>query len=228
MKKHLAKRLELLLRKNVRLTLTSNRHDLILARPRGSTGYQLRLHRVFAGADVAVLTAIAMMVAGRLLPPSQEESLKDFLRRNRRRIRERRPGKQRRLILCPYGSHHDLVEIRDSVNRRYFGGRLNVGVTWTREAPRRPQKTISLGQYCYDRRVIFVHPSLDQRFVPRYVVENVLFHEMLHHEMGEKVIGGRRYVHTPEFRKAERRYRHFERAERWKDRHFDRLLRYRE
>lgn len=226
MTRHLASRLRELLRGNIRLTLTDNRRALIRAR-RLRTGYRLRLHRLFASADPAVLSALAMLVAGKLLPPSEEEVLAAFLKRTRRHIRERRPGKRRRLALCPYGAHHDLRNIADSVNQRYFQGRLEVGITWAQAArSRRRRKTISLGQYCFDRKVIFVHPSLDGRRVPRYVVENVVYHEMLHHVLGEEVVGKRRIMHSPEFRRLEQRYRKYRQAEAWKDRHLDRLLAY--
>lgn len=226
MTRHLVQRLEVLLRKDVRLTLTDNTRALVRTQRR-AWGYRLRLHRMFATADPAVLAALAMVVAGREVPPVCEEKLRSFLRRTRRRIREGRLRPRSGDPICPYGAHHDLDEIRASLSRRYFGGRIHIPITWSRAVrSRRARRTIWLGQYCFERRVILIHPCLDQRFVPRYALENVIFHEMLHHELGESVVGGRRMIHTPEFRRQERRYRKFEQAERWKDRHIDRLLRY--
>jgi predicted metal-dependent hydrolase len=51
--------------------------------------------------------------------------------------------------------------------------------------------------------------------VPRYVVEYVLFHEMLHIHHPTKHVNGRRYNHTPAFRRDERKFSHYKEAEEW-------------
>jgi hypothetical protein len=61
--------------------------------------------------------------------------------------------------------------------------------------------------------------------VPRYFVEYVVFHEMLHHMMPMPVKAGRRELHPPQFREREQRFRHFTRAIEWERQHVGRLLR---
>jgi hypothetical protein len=61
--------------------------------------------------------------------------------------------------------------------------------------------------------------------VPRYVVENVVYHEMLHQLIPRQYVHGRWYAHPPEFRQQEQRYRYHWQAEQWKRRHLSRLLR---
>jgi hypothetical protein len=58
---------------------------------------------------------------------------------------------------------------------------------------------------------------LDSAAVPKFVVEYVLFHEMLHIAHPAKHKNGRRYHHTPAFRRDERRFAHFHAAEKWID-----------
>ena len=61
--------------------------------------------------------------------------------------------------------------------------------------------------------------------VPRYVVENVVFHEMLHERIPRQLINGRWRVHSPEFRQAEQRFPYHRQAEQWQQRNLHRLLR---
>jgi hypothetical protein len=89
-----------------------------------------------------------------------------------------------------------------------------------------PRKSIKMGSYSADSKVIRIHPALDQPVVPRYFVEWIVFHEMLHHvyrtRRGED---GRRCVHPPEFIEHERRFHDYKRAQAWEDENLDLLLR---
>ncbi|HYH94430.1 MAG TPA: hypothetical protein VD972_00560, partial [Hyalangium sp.] len=133
----------------------------------------------------------------------------------------------KRLRLDPAGRHHDLARIFDRLNERYFRSRITAAITYG-PAPRvkGPRKSIKMGSYSADARVIRIHPVLDQPVVPRYFVEWIVFHEMLHHvyrvKRGED---GRRCVHPPEFLEHERRFHDFKRAQAWEDENLDLLLR---
>ena len=64
-------------------------------------------------------------------------------------------------------------------------------------------------------RPVAISRSLDDKKVPAYVVEYVLFHEMLHIAHPTRHVNGRRYNHTAAFRRDERRFTHYEAAEHW-------------
>jgi hypothetical protein len=126
------------------------------------------------------------------------------------------------------GWFHDLDELFDELNEEYFGGRICAWVHWDNVEPKgRAYYELRLGAYCYDDRIITIHPCLDRRFVPQYFVAHVLHHEMCH-QVCEPVrdARGRYRFHTPEFRAAERQYRYYERALKWDRANIDRLLRY--
>ena len=90
---------------------------------------------------------------------------------------------------------------------------------------RKPRKSIKMGSYSADARVIRIHPALDQREVPRYFVAWIVFHEMLHHVYKvRRGADGRRCVHPPEFLAHERRFRDFRRAQEWEQENLDLLL----
>ena len=82
-----------------------------------------------------------------------------------------------------------------------------------------------MGSYSADSRVIRIHPALDQPGVPRYFVEWIVFHEMLHHLYRARAASdGRRCVHPPEFVEHERRFHAFHRAQAWEASNLDLLL----
>jgi hypothetical protein len=139
------------------------------------------------------------------------------------------------LSLCPVGEVLDLREIAADLNQRYFEGRLKVRISWGKAAGenahpasncrRTRTASLQLGSYSYEDRLIRVHRVLDRPSVPRYVVESVVYHELLHADLPPVTRRGRRYFHTPEFRRRERHFRHFERADCWVRDNLHQLLR---
>jgi hypothetical protein len=130
-------------------------------------------------------------------------------------VRERadhsRRSRGRKVVTSPKGEIYDLNEIFDLLNFWYFGGRLEKPVlTWS------PRKSYHiLGHHDSTHNAISISRSLDSNIVPRFVVEYVLFHEMLHIAHPAVHHNGRRYHHTPAFRRDERRFAHFNEAEKW-------------
>ncbi|MEO6588193.1 MAG: M48 family peptidase, partial [Pyrinomonadaceae bacterium] len=72
-----------------------------------------------------------------------------------------------------------------------------------------------LGHHDAAHETIVISKSLDDKKVPRYVVEFVVFHEMLHIFHPAKIQNGRRYHHTPVFRRDEKKFAFYEESEKW-------------
>ena len=117
----------------------------------------------------------------------------------------------RKVVTSSKGEVYDLDEMFALLNFWYFGGRLErPTLTWS------PRKSYHiLGHHDSTHDTISVSRSLDSRNVPRFVVEFVLFHEMLHIAHPAQHLNGRRYHHTAAFRRDERRFSRFDEAERW-------------
>jgi len=85
-----------------------------------------------------------------------------------------------------------------------------------------------MGVYFHDQKVIRIHPALDDARVPRYFVEMVVFHEMLHQNPSA---GGRRsgspHRPRPRLSRRERRFPGYLRARAWEKAHLHLLLRQR-
>jgi hypothetical protein len=107
------------------------------------------------------------------------------------------------------------------LNREYFREALEKPtLTWS---ARRTYRI--LGHHDSTHNTIVLSRSLDDRSVPRFVVEYVLFHEMLHIAHPAKHVNGRRYHHTPAFRRDERKFAYYEEAESWIERNVRKLKR---
>src|SRR5262249_47541297 len=122
------------------------------------------------------------------------------------------------------GRNVDLQEIFDDLNRRCFEGELQARITWAPYRRMQRRRSIKLGTYCVEDRVIRVNPILDQAFVPRFFVEWIVHHEMVHAVIREPIVAGRRMFHPREFRDRERAFEHYERARAWERANLDELL----
>ncbi|HXO22504.1 MAG TPA: hypothetical protein VOA87_21495 [Thermoanaerobaculia bacterium] len=216
------------------LALTDNRRTILSVRPgRGEAApIALRIHRSFSDAPDAVLSAVAAFVESKKGSDRAREAL-SVIREHFSRHRRPRTPKAQRPALHPEGVTFDLRELRDEINRRHFEGRLAVAITWGKaggspahrcRGRRARSTTVQLGSYSYEDKLIRVHRLLDQPRVPRYVVEAVVYHELLHAAIPPEIRNGRRHVHTPEFRRRERLFRDLDRAERWVERHLHDLV----
>lgn len=202
--------------------LTSNRSTMISFKERRGVLY-LRLHAIFADAELDVLNAVGSFVRNRA-SARQAGLIDDWIEANRHLIK--RPKEDDPPVL-PRGEIHDLQAIFDDLNRRYFENRIQARITWTRALRGQKRNSIRMGSYCDEQRLIRIHPALDQEFVPKYFVASVVFHEMLHEIHGaEETEGGKRCIHTPAFLADEQTFEDYERARRWELRYLHRLLRY--
>ena len=127
----------------------------------------------------------------------------------------------RKVVTGTKGEIYDLDEIFDSLNFWYFDGRLQKPtLTWS------PRKSYHiLGHHDSTHETISISRSLDSNIVPRFVAEYVLFHEMLHIAHPTVHHNGRRYHHTPAFKRDERRFAHYNAAEKWIEENVGKLRR---
>lgn len=202
------------------LSITDNRHSIITHRVTRGT-LHARVHHMFLDSPPVVIEALVRYVTRGDRDASS--ILGDYIDDNGFQVARRK----RNAPLVSKGKHHDLLALYGKLNDRYFGGSMNVLITWGKRPTThsKERRTIKLGSYSAIDRLVRVHPALDRKWVPRYFVEYIVYHEMLHHVIPGSRGLGRVNMHPPEFKEREREFRYFQRALEWERRHLGRLLR---
>ena len=178
---------------------------------------EAQISDVFEQASPLVVEAIAEILITRLLgrSPSREarECYKAWANSPPvvRRVEEIHRERGRKLLLPPEGSHFNLAHIFNDLNLRFFQGQLApMRIGWSMNRSRR-----MLGHYDSSHHTITVTRWLDSLRTPRYVVEYLVFHEMLHVRYPVERNHHRRIVHSKAFQAAERAFPDYQRAVRW-------------
>ncbi len=65
---------------------------------------------------------------------------------------------------------------------------------------------------------MMISQTLDNHHVPEYVVDYVMYHELLHKKLGIRKVNGRRFSHTNNFRDEEQKFIKFEQAKKYLNR----------
>lgn len=218
----LERRLGLALARPVQLAVTDNLRRMV-SQTRAHGTHRVRVHMMFLGAPERVRQALVEYVARG--DRRSSDVLGVYIEANLYRIRASRP------VVGPLrtrGSVHDLEALLGRVKAEYFADNVgDVFVTWGRRTRplRRQRDSIKLGSYSAEERLIRVHPALDRKWVPRYFVSYILYHELLHHLLPPGASGRRDSVHSPELLRRERDFKQYERAMAWEQKNIARLLR---
>lgn len=177
----------------------------------------VRLSDLLQGAPESVLRSIAHILLAKMYRKPIERS---YATRYRRYVSSHeishkahlvRQMRGRKRINTPRGHTYDLEKIFDELNSRYFWGLLaRPRLTWSQNHARN-----SLGHYDPAHNAIVVSRIFDHPRVPRYAVEYILYHEMLHLKHPVRLRGSRRCVHSPEFQAEERLFPHLDQAKRF-------------
>ena len=204
----LKKYLEERLGRPVFLVLTENSTSMLSARVRDGV-LRVRLHRMFLNADSRVMSEIASYLKNRR---GAMPHFRSFIRENREQLGLKPPKK---VPVRTAGKFHNLCGLYDEINKEYFGGTVNVAITWGTRSPRYAVRKRTVGSYSERSNTIRINPVLDKKTVPRYYVALIVYHEMLHAAMGTPFQGKRRSIHSGEFRKREKLFKDYEKAIAW-------------
>lgn len=171
--------------------------------------------------------ALALILVSKLLgkrvPQSAREVYLGYAKSAEIRAKavESKRSRGRKVINGAAGRYYDLNEIFDDLDKKYFSGNLPKPIlTWSANQTYR-----MLGHHDSTHETVVISRSLDTQDTPRYVIEYVMFHEMLHILHPTIHHNGRRYNHTPAFRRDERLFPLYVQAEEWIERNSRKLRR---
>ena len=224
-RKWLERRVSAHMKGTLELIITDNRYSIITVRRKGSH-FRLRIHHMFLTAKTEVVRALARYMEKS--DPKSSKILNDFIDSNQDKIKAPDPKASRKPILKTKGKVYELQELFDDLNNRFFEGALRIDITWGKASKKRAKRhrSIKMGSYSVEDRLIRIHPALDRSFVPKFFIESVIYHEMLHHVQPIPIKDGRRQYHTREFKEQEKTFPWHEKAKKWERANIDRLLFY--
>jgi hypothetical protein len=178
---------------------------------------KVRVSDLLEGAPEEVLYAIAHILIAKLYRRPIDAV---FARRYRQHCGRRdlnakahlvRQMRGHKRIESARGHIYDLEAIFEELNTRFFYGLLaRPQMTWSRDHARN-----ALGHYDPAHNAIVVSRVFDRSQVPRYAVEYIVYHEMLHLKHPVRLRGSRRCVHSREFQAEEKLFPHLEEAKKF-------------
>jgi predicted metal-dependent hydrolase len=185
----------------------------------------VRIGEICREMPLASHKGLAYILVGKLLrkrlPKGAREVYSAYVKTAeiREKATENKRAKGRKVVTTSKGTVYDLDEIFTKLNAQYFGTTIpKPALTWSAKKTYR-----ILGHHDATHDHIAISRSLDTLDTPRYVVEYVVFHEMLHIHHPTKHVNGRRYNHTAAFKRDEQKFAYYDEAERWVERNVRRL-----
>jgi predicted metal-dependent hydrolase len=166
----------------------------------------VRLSDLLEGAPENVLRAIAHILLAKMyrrpIDRGQAARYRKYVgsREIVRKAHLVRQIRGRKRLRSPRGVFYDLDIIFEDLNTRFFHGLMaRPRMSWSQLRTRR-----ILGHYDPAHNAIIISRIFDHPAVPRYVLEYIVYHEMLHLKHPVTLRGSRRCVHSAEFQAEEK------------------------
>jgi len=166
----------------------------------------VRLSDLLEGAPDPVLRAIAHILLAKMYRQPIDRGQAARYRRYvgsheiSRKAHLVRQIRGRKRLLSSRGRFYDLEAVFEELNTRFFHGLMaRPRLSWSPTKTRR-----ILGHYDPAHNAIIISRIFDHPGIPRYVLEYIVYHEMLHLKHPVKLRGSRRCVHSAEFQAEEK------------------------
>jgi len=166
----------------------------------------VRLSDLLEGAPETVLRAIAHILLAKMyrqpIDPGQSARYRKYVGSHDivRKAHLVRQIRGRKLLRSARGHFYDLDIIFEELNTLFFHGLMaRPRMSWSQTKTRR-----ILGHYDPAHNAIVISRLFDHPAMPRYVLEYIVYHEMLHLKHPVRLRGNRRCVHSAEFQAEEK------------------------
>ena len=170
----------------------------------------VRLSDLLEGAPDSVLRAIAHILLAKMYRQTIDRGQAARYRRyvaSHEIVRKTHLVRQmrgRKRLRPARGHFYDLDEVFEKLNTRFFHGLMaRPRMSWSQAKTRR-----ILGHYDPAHNAIIISRVFDHLAVPAYVLEYIVYHEMLHLKHPVKLRGSRRCVHSADFQAEEKLFPH--------------------
>ena len=203
--------LQMQMGKNLKLSINNNRSTMLSVKwePHQT---KVSIHKMFLDAPDSIKTALALYLTRqhKVISPS----IKAYIEGNLAHVNHSHLVKEQKLDL--QGKHFQLQKIYDTLNTCYFNNELQLRITWFGHPIARSRRRLSLGLYYNFLKLIKIHRLLDDPIIPEYVIEYVIYHEMLH-AVCPPYIDERGFnrAHGSNFKRRESQFIHYGKAKAW-------------
>lgn len=180
---------------------------------RVSTGFKAAPQDVVNGLAIHLLQRLSRRDAG---ADYYVSAYKEFMKRESTAKLDGAMRRTRARIMHAHGKAYDLNDVLARVRKDYaeiVGSTAVAGIGWSQRLGRRV-----LGVHDEAHNVIAINSRLDDGDVPFFVVDYLVYHELLHAKHGAQYERGatkQRRVHTAPFREDEKRFRYYAEADHW-------------
>lgn len=216
----LQQKLENDLRKSVKLVINDN-HSTMLSIKWEPNCTKISMHRFFLQAPANVMDDLCHYVKTKRRAMSA--GMKSFIEENIRTLNYTDRLDKSQLIV--EGRYYNLKELMDGVNEEYFKKQLELNITWFGTPNQRNRSQITFGLYQEPLKLVKINRLLDSSKIPEYLINYVIYHEMLHHVCPSYCdANGKRKIHNIEFKQMEKKFRDFDKATAWIKGNRDRLF----
>ena len=176
----------------------------------------LRLQRIFLKADSDVLRS--------LFRNQKRKPLKGDINRVNKFIVDNPPGRDIKTVpktllrgcYGPVGEHYNLNQILEKIMQDYTGRIPDIHITWRKASVGKTHITWGTCRELGKGGIIKINKILDNPDVPRYMVESIVYHELLHFVVPTVACGDEYSMHSDRFNELLSKFPHCEKAEIWK------------
>ncbi|MDR3624341.1 MAG: hypothetical protein P4L16_04285 [Chlamydiales bacterium] len=198
------------------LIINENSSNMLAVLDKRDKWAKLSLHKMFLEAPESVITAVATYVKKK--DSSAFAVIRSYIHSNLPRFDYSHRLDAR--TLYTNGKVYHLQKVYDEINKKYFESKVKLWITWFDRLPKKNCSRIVFGQYFEALKLIKINKMLDDRSFPRYFIDYVVYHEILHHVVPSYIDEkGVARVHSKEFKERELIFKDYHRAKAWELEH---------
>jgi hypothetical protein len=182
---------------------------------------RIKVSHYFKDAPHSIMEILAIILIARIYKRRVDSSIRKKYREYLEQLEQKLPP-TRSHSLDSYnakGKVFDLESVFLQLNMNYFENLLDLPVLgWSKTKSYR-----RLGFYDEKRNLLVISRIFDASSVPEEIVNYLVYHEMLHIYYPAEKKNGRRIVHTPAFKMAEKRFPKYENIQTWLKKNLSKL-----
>ncbi|AXR61373.1 DUF45 domain-containing protein [Leptospira mayottensis] len=183
---------------------------------------EFKIHSLYLKSEPGNLEAVIDLLLYKLLKQPIPDELESTIRKfyESHTTQKNRTNKNKKRIEHSTIQNQKLRLILENVNESYLKIDLSdLEIFWGKS-----KSTTRLGHYDPTHKMIVINPILSLESIPNFVLEYIVFHELLHVHFPVARKKGRNVIHGKEFKIFEKKFSDYKRANAWLKSEFYRTM----